>query len=188
MEGQEYTLASLMASQPHNRGEGPEPVFDEGEKVYAWHQNMLYEAKILRLEFRTKPNSTRLGETEPYYFIHYQGWKNKWDEWVNNSRVVGFTPENKQFQSLMREESARKKRTYRKREVSPSPSPKKQKVEIETVILQAPESVELPLALRKILADDLEQIVHHKNLITLPATYTVSHIFAGFADEKLNQK
>jgi mortality factor 4-like protein 1 len=29
-----------------------------------------------------------------YYFVHYQGWKTTWDEWVPQDRVLPLTPEN----------------------------------------------------------------------------------------------
>ena len=40
------TFAEIVAQQPHNKGYSASPVFTEGEKVYAFHQNMLYEAKV----------------------------------------------------------------------------------------------------------------------------------------------
>jgi mortality factor 4-like protein 1 len=64
-----------------------EKEFEEGEKVLAYHQSLIYEAKILKKEFRSLPLS-KGGEMKAFYLVHYQGWKEKWDEWVDSSRLL----------------------------------------------------------------------------------------------------
>lgn len=40
------TFEEIMAAQPHNMGLEAAPVFEQGEKIFAYHQGMLYEAKV----------------------------------------------------------------------------------------------------------------------------------------------
>eukprot|EP00339_Tiarina_fusa_P001814 CAMPEP_0116999372 /NCGR_PEP_ID=MMETSP0472-20121206/2100_1 /TAXON_ID=693140 ORGANISM="Tiarina fusus, Strain LIS" /NCGR_SAMPLE_ID=MMETSP0472 /ASSEMBLY_ACC=CAM_ASM_000603 /LENGTH=309 /DNA_ID=CAMNT_0004698771 /DNA_START=13 /DNA_END=942 /DNA_ORIENTATION=+ len=182
------TFADIIAQQPHSKGYAAAPVFVQGEKIFAFHQSMLYEAKILKVEMRNKMNSTR---KEMYYFIHYQGWKTKWDEWVNDSRILKYTDQNRDFQRQMRElkEGSNKKRSLRKlRELTPPPEPKKPCVEeIPEEILDAPETLELPFILQRVLAEDYDNIQNNKQVVTMPVQFTVFDILQSFADEKLQK-
>lgn len=45
------SFSEIVEMQPHNRGFEAPPVFTEGEKVFAFHQNMLYEAKVFLKTF-----------------------------------------------------------------------------------------------------------------------------------------
>lgn len=47
---------------------------------------MLYEAKCLK--------QRKLYGGKVQYFVHYKGWKNKWDEWVNNDRILAVNADN----------------------------------------------------------------------------------------------
>ena len=40
------TFDEIMAAQPHRRGTEPPPLFEEAERIFAYHQGMLYEAKV----------------------------------------------------------------------------------------------------------------------------------------------
>ncbi|VDP41980.1 unnamed protein product, partial [Soboliphyme baturini] len=46
---------------------------------------MIYEAKI-----RDVDPDEKLGR----YFVHYMGWNNKWDEWVDDSRILKYSESN----------------------------------------------------------------------------------------------
>jgi len=50
--------------------------FSVDERVMVPHTDKAYEAKVLQAEFRE--------DGQWYYFIHYMGWNNKWDEWVSD--------------------------------------------------------------------------------------------------------
>lgn len=41
---------------------------------------MLYEARCIDRHFSTYG--------DPIYFVHYKGWKNTWNEWVNETRIL----------------------------------------------------------------------------------------------------
>jgi len=63
-------------------------VFANNEKVLCYHGPLLYEAKVLKHETWDENNSRvdKIGGT--HYFVHYKGWKNTWDEWVPQSRLL----------------------------------------------------------------------------------------------------
>jgi len=48
--------------------------------VFAYFNELLYEGKCV------KRRKTDDGNIE--YFIHYIGWNNKWDEWVDSDDVL----------------------------------------------------------------------------------------------------
>ncbi|KAG0672513.1 Esa1p-associated factor [Maudiozyma exigua] len=82
-------------------------------KCLAFHGPLLYEAKILRI-WDSKSRSIQYSEPiddetkkeedikniptelidKDCYFIHYQGWKSSWDEWINNDRIKEYNDEN----------------------------------------------------------------------------------------------
>ncbi|KAG9297721.1 hypothetical protein G9A89_011236 [Geosiphon pyriformis] len=82
--------------------------FQVGEKILCYHGPMIYEAKILKAEVFTEkhPESS---ETGPHYLIHYKGWKNTWDEWVVESRVLKFNESNLAKQKALKSTFAQSK-------------------------------------------------------------------------------
>ncbi|KAL8921508.1 MAG: hypothetical protein Q9208_005662 [Pyrenodesmia sp. 3 TL-2023] len=96
----------------------PKQQFDKDEKVLCFHGELLYEAKILEVE--------REHSTAPFrYRVHYKGWKNTWDDWVENDRLRKLNDENREIaQALKRQylESTQKstKPTVSKRKGLPS--------------------------------------------------------------------
>ncbi|KAE8211158.1 hypothetical protein CF327_g5064 [Tilletia walkeri] len=84
--------------------------FKIGEKVLCFHGPLLYTAKILKAENRTADEGAQIeaaatqegyvvttSQAGPFYFVHYQGWKTTWDEWVPETRLMKFIDENLQF-------------------------------------------------------------------------------------------
>ena len=55
-------------------------VIAEGDTVLAYHGPMIYEAKVLKVE--------SIASGAKRYYVHYQGWNKKWDEWVDDNRCV----------------------------------------------------------------------------------------------------
>lgn len=47
---------------------------------------MIYEAKCVELDTSKK---------SPLYFVHYKGWNNRWDEWVDDSRLLELNAANR---------------------------------------------------------------------------------------------
>ncbi|KAK0551730.1 Esa1p-associated factor [Tilletia horrida] len=84
--------------------------FKVGEKVLCFHGPLLYGAKILKAENRTADEGAQIeaaatqegyvvttSQAGPFYFVHYQGWKQTWDEWVPETRLMKFNEDNIQF-------------------------------------------------------------------------------------------
>ncbi|KAL8718468.1 MAG: hypothetical protein Q9225_004399 [Loekoesia sp. 1 TL-2023] len=99
-------------------GTQPKQHYEKDEKVLCFHGELLYEAKILEVEQDTETKSFR-------YRIHYKGWKNTWDDWVENDRLRRLNDENREIaQALKRQylESTQKttKTTASKRKGLPS--------------------------------------------------------------------
>lgn len=84
-------------------------MFEVGGKCLAYHGPLLYEAKILRrwnpklekVEYSVPLKSGEedglpesMNREEFYYYIHYQGWKSSWDEWVSVDRIMELTEAN----------------------------------------------------------------------------------------------
>ncbi|SMN19075.1 similar to Saccharomyces cerevisiae YPR023C EAF3 Esa1p-associated factor [Maudiozyma saulgeensis] len=82
-------------------------------KCLAFHGPLLYEAKILRIwdpknkkidyneeeqdKERIKQDIESIPQdlvSDPCYFIHYQGWKATWDEWIGNARIREYNDTN----------------------------------------------------------------------------------------------
>eukprot|EP01113_Clastostelium_recurvatum_P034526 TRINITY_DN4693_c0_g1_i3.p1 TRINITY_DN4693_c0_g1~~TRINITY_DN4693_c0_g1_i3.p1 ORF type:complete len:349 (+),score=65.25 TRINITY_DN4693_c0_g1_i3:238-1284(+) len=228
-----------------------ESSFSENEKVLAFHQGMIYEAKVQKATFtaekpvkdplRTPVTAASLEESQGppqwWYLLHYQGWNDRWDEWVDASRLLKYNDENKQLQAKMAEDhkaakaakakaaassSMLKKKpsnqttTTKGDSSSPQPFVKKKKsddsvssplpslpspqISLIPSSSQLPSSsttnssasassstyVELilPLALKRKLVDDWEQITQERSLVPLPRTPCVAEIIRSFQQSR----
>lgn len=107
-------------------------MFEIGGKCLAYHGPMLYEAKILRVwdPESEKVSVLREGEVvvaeeeseegasgipaelvgSPCYFVHYQGWKSTWDEWIGPERIHEYNEENLALKKSLVEEARNAKR------------------------------------------------------------------------------
>lgn len=70
----------------------PEP-FQVNDRILCFHGPLLYEAKVLKAETRDGIDPD-IPEPGQYYFVHYKGWKQTWDEWVDESRTLEFSDDN----------------------------------------------------------------------------------------------
>ncbi|KAI9717071.1 MAG: hypothetical protein M1812_005006 [Candelaria pacifica] len=75
--------------------------YAKDEKVYCFHHEFLYEAKILDL----RPLDPSDKRSPLQYRIHYKGWKNTWDDWVPQDRLKKFTEENRQLSMNLKKEA-----------------------------------------------------------------------------------
>jgi len=78
-----------------------EDIFEEDETILAKDSGQLYEAKVLKVQERKKGNA-------PQYFIHYLGWKSKWDKWVGSDALLKKNEINIKLQAQLKQ--AAKKR------------------------------------------------------------------------------
>ncbi|RCK55003.1 Chromatin modification-related protein EAF3 [Candida viswanathii] len=101
--------------------------FKANQLVYAYHGPLIYEAKILKLKKKgdsfiinhdqqketLEANEPRFDrakwQNQDCYYLHYQGWNAKWDEWVGIDRIMEFNDENK-FKKLELDQLTRKKK------------------------------------------------------------------------------
>ncbi|CAK7894484.1 chromatin modification-related protein Eaf3p [[Candida] anglica] len=97
--------------------------FKPGSKVLAYHGPLVYEAKVLQsyeagktftedVDGHHVPLTDALSEelrVDHAYFLHYKGWKPKWDEWVSRSRVMPVTEETLALQKELKSRLTKKK-------------------------------------------------------------------------------
>ncbi|KAJ3576986.1 hypothetical protein NP233_g20 [Leucocoprinus birnbaumii] len=72
-----------------------DPTYDVNERVLCYHGPLIYEAKILKPPIiHTEESAPPQTGPGPYYFVHYKGWKQTWDEWVPVSRLLKLNEQN----------------------------------------------------------------------------------------------
>ncbi|MCJ1400272.1 Esa1p-associated factor [Xylographa trunciseda] len=80
--------------------------YSKDERVLCFHHELLYEAKVLDSKL-SDPSDKK---SQMLYRVHYKGWKNTWDDWVNGDRVRKLTDENKELaQNLKKDLDALRK-------------------------------------------------------------------------------
>ncbi|KAH9458020.1 hypothetical protein Pst134EB_010323 [Puccinia striiformis f. sp. tritici] len=80
----------------------PRVEFSENERVLCYHGPLLYEAKVLKVKESATEEPREVGKGSQYW-VHYKGWKQKWDEWVNESRLLKLNEENLRLQRDLNE-------------------------------------------------------------------------------------
>ncbi|WWD21256.1 hypothetical protein CI109_105740 [Kwoniella shandongensis] len=172
----------MSASSPTNQ-------FMNDEYVLAYHGPLLYEARIILAENWDMSN-TLLGTVGPHYFIHYKGWKQTWDEWVPEQRLLKLNEAGFAKRRALLEAQAKKNRPPSAAGSSTSPAPPasaakgKEKggkkadakkrgrdsgVDTEADYLKRPEvKIVIPDVLKLQLVDDWENVTKNNQLVTLP--------------------
>ncbi|CAG8446294.1 1764_t:CDS:2 [Ambispora leptoticha] len=82
-----------MSTQQSTTENNKSLTYKVGERCLCYHGPMIYEAKILKAQMYEEKHPES-NETGPHYLIHYKGWKNTWDEWVVESRVLKYNEAN----------------------------------------------------------------------------------------------
>ncbi|XP_043711851.1 protein MRG1-like isoform X1 [Telopea speciosissima] len=172
--------------------------FSEGEKVLAFHGPRLYEAKVLKVEFRKK---------EWRYYVHYLGWSKNWDEWVGVDRLRKFTEENVRKQKDLEKKLSADKSLKAGRSTQIKPKGfadakvdkedlrnyvargKKRKSDsgIEEKDIESMEKlvkIQIPSTLKKQLVDDWEFVTQLGKLVKLPRSPCVDDILKKYLDYK----
>lgn len=70
-------------------------IFYLGDSLLCYHGPMLYEAKCLK---RRKSD-----DGKAQYFVHYKGWNSKWEEWVDDDRVLAVNTVNMNKMAALKE-------------------------------------------------------------------------------------
>lgn len=168
-------------------------VYVEGEKVLAFHNGNWYQAKVQKVESRMEAWT---------YFVHYLGWKKRWDEWLETEHLKKFSKEDVQKQLVKRGRSAMVKnpKPGRKNKTIESTAARGKKGNSESSESIIKENclitdenllnIEIPPTLKKQLLDDCEYVNHLGKLVRLPRTPNVDDILKKYfaARVKKNNK
>lgn len=182
--------------------------FKDDERILCFHGPLLYEAKVLKGEWwDAKVSET--GEEGPHYFVHYKGWKQTWDEWVPETRVLKWTDQNLKKQQELKQSHSSKRKTPIKSESSKAKEDDGNGVrnrkrargdiggtEKEEEYMKRPEiRIPIPETLKTQLVDDWENITKNQQLVPLPRSPNVNEIIdlyrehrKGFKDDQLTKE
>ncbi|RKP37632.1 MRG-domain-containing protein, partial [Dimargaris cristalligena] len=153
---------------------------------------------ILKADFWTgkEPDEDEEG---PHYLIHYKGWKQTWDEWVPETRVLKYDAENLDKQRQLKDMHSTKKKSTAvatgpsTTNASPNNSherggrkrPRDPSVEKEEEYVRRPEiRIPIPNPLKALLVDDWEHITKDHQIVPLPRKPTVNEILALYQQSK----
>lgn len=163
--------------------------YHTGEVVLAHTHSQLYKAKVLKVQ-------ENRGEFS--FFLHFNGWSKKWDEWVEAKRVYKMTEENLQKAKDLKKKKPVKTKANknggkkRKRGEEDEADANTATVTDDTLVddTQAGSSsskrmtLRIPGPLKKCLIMDWENITRHNKLLRLPRPYTVSTVLQEYLGQK----
>ncbi|KAK3231299.1 hypothetical protein Dsin_003180 [Dipteronia sinensis] len=162
---------------PPTLGSSP---FEENEKVIAFHNGLLYPAKVEKVDYLM--NKWK-------YYVHYLGWKKNWDEWVGVDRLMKQTEENIKKQQLINqkqdiEKNLKSGRAHMKPKVARGIKRKHESLNKEkgSIPLEHVVNLQIPPTLKKQLVEDCESITHLGKLVKLPRSPNVDEILNKYCD------
>ncbi|WWD06962.1 hypothetical protein V865_005059 [Kwoniella europaea PYCC6329] len=184
--------------------------FTNDEYVLAYHGPLLYEARIILAE-NWDENNTLLGTVGPHYFIHYKGWKQTWDEWVPEQRLLKLNEAGFAKRRALLDAQAKKNRppsAAGSSTASPAPattttgkgkekgkkgeSKKRSResgVDTEAAYFNRPEvKIVIPEILKLQLVDDWENVTKNNQLVTLPRKPNVRELLEEYRQYVNNTK
>ncbi|GMF14320.1 unnamed protein product [Phytophthora lilii] len=181
-----------------------------GDTVLAYHGVMIYDAKVQKVDngqgVQEAPGDGGHASASTQYYLHYQGWAKKWDEWVRHDRVLEDTPANRALQQKAKADVAlakKEKRLAKKKKISSAgadaPSSRKSpfkrlKRSVDNDYEEFPGpaegddgasakqiNIQMPFSLKKQLVEDWKNVTHapHK-LVPLPRKPNVSQVRVFF--------
>lgn len=143
--------------------------FSREESVLCFHGPLLYRARILDVEHSGSSAS---------YFVHYLGWKSKWNEWVEGDRIKPISDETLLLQKSLKDQH----RSSAGLEAPAAKAPKKERV---PSLAEAPElSLPLPDALLDVLRMDHRMVCKNKRLCDVPLRHSASEILCEYGRER----
>lgn len=160
------------------------------ERVLCYHGYLIYEAKILKGEIWE--NKSIAEENGPHYLVHYKGWKQTWDEWVPESRVLKYNEVNLKRQSELKASVAAQKHSkYHEKKIADTGTDRGRKrskdVGKEEEFIKKPEiKIVIPDLLKLQLVDDWENITKDQKLVSLPRKPNVAEILDDYKKLKVN--
>eukprot|EP00039_Didymoeca_costata_P002305 m.59208 g.59208 ORF g.59208 m.59208 type:complete len:306 (+) comp11228_c0_seq1:114-1031(+) len=182
--------------------------FAPGETVLCYHGSFIYKAKCLK----TRVALNTFGDRIIQYRTHYNGWSTRWDEWVDDSRMIKNNDANRALQAQLiskhkeAERAKAKEKELKERARAQRIEEKKIKegeqkvtqeitVKVDTAppvpqqVALPPPDVKLtfPPTLDKQLGDDWNFVFSEKRLVPLPRTITVRHVLDKFKTEGIRR-
>lgn len=199
----------------------PAPI-DTNSTVFAFHGPLMYEAKVLKVHLagdkkvlaiegdellQDNPKLTDDLLDVDTYFLHYQGWNSKWDEWVTRGRVLECNEENRFKKKELEKLVKLKKRGAKKKVpsvltkslgpsktkavqgllgkqplVSKLATPKTKQTSRKQGLQKPNPSIFLPFnnTLKYLLTDDWEYITKDKKIVDLPSPMPISTILGEY--------
>jgi mortality factor 4-like protein 1 len=184
-----------------------------GDTVLAYHGVMIYDAKVLKVDnghgVLEQVGDAGHASASTQFYLHYQGWAKKWDEWVRHDRVLEDSPANRALQKKAKVDVAqakKDKRLARKTKISSAgvdaPSARKspfkrlkRSVDNDYEEFPGPDTeggvsakqinIQMPFSLKKQLVEDWKNVTHapHK-LVPLPRKPNVSQIIKTYLEFK----
>jgi mortality factor 4-like protein 1 len=183
-----------------------------GDTVFAFHGPLIYEAKILRIHRAGSATVETTTETEAAskfpkltnlmdidtYFLHYQGWNSKWDEWVGIERILEYNEENifkkKELDQLTKRRASKPAKESSVQPSSQSNTSQSSKLGTNTSKVTKPRKKKVPTihlnfhnSLKYILVDDWQFITRDRKLVSLPSEYPVEFILLEYKKFRLKK-
>jgi len=169
--------------------------YNAQERVLCYHGNHVYEAKVLKTK-NFDERSLTTGEFGPHYLVHYKGWKQKWDEWVPENRLLKLNEENLELQKKLQlthgatSHGGSASKAPNKSTAGGSASTRGGRKDGTRGTKRAREDEEkkaemkltVPEVLKSILVDDWEAVTKNHQLVTLPREPTAFQVLEDFAE------
>ncbi|PWA71642.1 chromo/chromo shadow domain, MRG domain protein [Artemisia annua] len=152
------------------------------EKLLAYHRRMIYEAKVLAVDPKTKR-----------FLIHYLGWSKKWDEWVGIERLMKHNEENLQKQKALEKDHpemiTKSGRLFflKPRNFNVTNSKKRKTMPKDNASSGKLVNVQIPTLLITHLVNYCEYITHMGKLVKLPCSPNVDDILTLYLDHRSNK-
>lgn len=147
--------------------------FRQGEKVLAHHNSLIYEAKVLEVDSRRK-----------HFYVHYLGWNQKWDEWVDMDRLMKHNKENLEKQKALEKEKISK---LKPKNPNLTRGRKRKNMSNGVGSYEKLIDVQIPPTLKKHLVDYCDYITHTGKLVKLPCSPNVDDILRLYLEHQSNK-
>lgn len=141
--------------------------FGEGERVLCFHGPLLYEARCHKVNTE--------GEVD-LYLIHYNGWSQKWDEWIPETRILKFNDTNLKKQTELIKHHKKTQNRGKNKKMKFIENVESEDAFAAKVCIH----IELPSQLKLAVLDDWDLITQQKHLLKLPAAFPVSVVLDEF--------
>lgn len=161
--------------------------FAVGDKVLSHHGPQLYDARVNEVQERGDGD----GGVAYTYLLHYKGWKNTWDEWLQEDEVLPRDAASLAEKKALERQAAEKQSEVGSKRKAASRKGKvaHQRVEpyIDSEPVPAGVRVPVPSTIQKRLCMELD-LMKQSKLVSIPCTPSVSSILRDYAEYRERRK